>query len=177
MPGGAEPSSDCSPGCCCSPFYLPLGLTLILLLPPALLGAHGCLGLQSWCLGHPLSILRVEVMTCVSMKVCAGKPVPVPVTQHLSFARMLLFFFFFFGGGEGMGKSLGIAMTDVLAHPSSAAGCSMSFLAPSCQETAACPKQTTLQIPSVTLPKPSVFFVPDAECPCACVPSPGELLP
>lgn len=79
--------------------------------------------------------------------------------------------------GRGMGKSLGTAMTDVLAHPNSAAGCSVSFLAPSCQETSACPKQTTLQIPPVILPKPSVLFIPDPEHPCACIPSPGELLP
>lgn len=68
-------------------------------------------------------------------------------------------------------------MTDVLAHPNSAAGCSVSFLAPSCQETAACPKQSTLQIPPVMLPKPSVLFIPEAEHPCACIPSTGELLP
>lgn len=49
---------------------------------------------------------------------------------------------FFFGGG-GIGKSLGSA---VLAHPSSAAGCSVPFLAPSCQEIAVCPKQTTLGV-------------------------------
>lgn len=75
-----------------------------------------------------------------------------------------LFFFF------GMGKSFGPAMTDVLAHPSSAAGCSVPFLAPS----TVCPKGTTLQIPPVTLPKLSEFFIPDAEHPCASSPLLGS---
>lgn len=68
------------------------------------------MGLQSWCLGHPLGILRVEVMAGASMRACAGKPVPVrDVAQHLSFGRMLLCTPFFFG----MEKSLETAMTDV----------------------------------------------------------------
>lgn len=88
------------------------------------------------------------------------------------------------------GESFGTSVTVVFAHPSSAVGCSVSFPAPSCQETSvlfpACsslarwpcqnsPAKTTFQIPPAVRPKPSVSFSPGAEHPHACLPSPGVL--